>query len=60
MEVDGDSHAYEEIVEKDRRRDEYLTGHGWRVLRFTNEEVYRGLDYVVREIAARTTPPSSP
>nr|MBC8289238.1 DUF559 domain-containing protein [Planctomycetota bacterium] len=37
IEVDGGYH--EETEEKDRARQRYLEQHGWRVIRFSNDEV---------------------
>jgi len=39
VEVDGQSHSSRAGQERDRRKDEWLTGAGWLVLRFSNREV---------------------
>lgn len=42
FEIDGSHHYTDPIqVDKDRRRDEYLAKKGVKVVRFTNEEVYK-------------------
>jgi very-short-patch-repair endonuclease len=41
VEVDGDTHSTDEEREHDRRRDLFMKSHGWRVLRVTNEDVYK-------------------
>ena len=51
VEVDGDTHSTDAEVEHDHRRDEYLTAHGWRVLRVSNQDIYRHLDAVIDGIA---------
>jgi len=48
IEVDGESHDSPEI---DAQRQAYLAKQGWRVLRFSNDEVLRELDWVVDRIA---------
>lgn len=42
IEVDGVSHKGRQ--DQDRRKDEWLTGHGWSVLRFTNQQVMTKLE----------------
>ena len=37
VELDGESHGFEERLKADQRRDALLVGEGFRVLRFTNE-----------------------
>jgi hypothetical protein len=39
IEIDGHSHNTLAARERDQRKDAWLTGAGWTVLRFTNEEV---------------------
>ena len=51
VEVDGDTHSTDEEIAHDRRRDQFLREHGWRILRVRNEEVYRDLDVVMDAIA---------
>lgn len=38
------------IIERDKKRDEFLTSRGWAVLRFSNEEVFKNTEYVVDRI----------
>jgi very-short-patch-repair endonuclease len=61
VEVDGESHDFEERVRHDKRRDEWFLSRGYRVLRYTNEEVTKNLEGVVVAIAlaaAQAAPPS--
>ena len=51
VEVDGDSHGADAAVVYDRRRDVYMNEQGWRVLRVTNEDVFKRLDDVMDGIA---------
>jgi very-short-patch-repair endonuclease len=48
VELDGSQHA--EQAEKDQWRTRMLAGHGYRVLRFWNEEVLTNIDGVVESI----------
>ena len=48
VELDGSSHDYK--YEYDEQRTEFLHNQGIRVLRFSNEQVWQGLDFVVDEI----------
>jgi len=42
VELDGDYHAH--VQENDLRRQQYLAGKGWNVVRFTNEVVLRDVE----------------
>ena len=48
VELDGSSHDYK--YEYDEQRTEFLQNQGIRVLRFSNDQVWQGLDFVVDEI----------
>ncbi|MGN6583014.1 MAG: endonuclease domain-containing protein [Rhizobiaceae bacterium] len=50
MEVDGEHHFRPEGVASDRRRDEWLVGQGYKVLRFTTGEIADSFDGCVEEI----------
>jgi very-short-patch-repair endonuclease len=61
VEVDGESHDFEERVRRDARRDEWFASRGYRVLRFTNDDVMKNLEGVVIAIglaAEQAVPPS--
>ena len=61
VEVDGESHDFEERIRHDKRRDEWFASRGYRVLRFTNDDVTKNLEGVVVAIslaAAQAAPPS--
>ena len=58
IEIDGGYHFNPEIQEADKLRTEILENLGYRVIRFTNEEVTDNIDYVLKSIlAALKTPP---
>ncbi|HJW92123.1 MAG TPA: DUF559 domain-containing protein [Thermoanaerobaculia bacterium] len=50
VEVDGSTHEREYEKEKDRVRDQYLRNLGIAVLRFRDEEIFGGIQYVVERI----------
>jgi very-short-patch-repair endonuclease len=61
VEVDGESHDFEERVRHDERRDQWLASRGYRVLRFTNSDVMGNLEGVALAIllaAEQAVPPS--
>jgi very-short-patch-repair endonuclease len=51
VEVDGESHDFEERIRRDAGRDRWFTSRGYRVLRFTNDDVLKNLEGVVLSIA---------
>ena len=53
VEVDGATHSTEAELASDGERTRVLESHGFLVIRFTNEEVFRALDGVLETI--RTT-----
>jgi very-short-patch-repair endonuclease len=62
VELDGESHDFEERIRHDERRDRWLISRGYRVLRFTNDDVLKNLEGVVLSIAeaAEQVAPLSP
>jgi very-short-patch-repair endonuclease len=61
VEVDGESHDFESRLHHDARRDEWFASRGYRVLRFTNDDVLKNLEGVVMAIglaAEQAAPPS--
>jgi very-short-patch-repair endonuclease len=46
IEVDGNSHHYEEVIQKDRIKQSTLEELGFKVLRFTDEEILKNLNAV--------------
>ena len=47
IELDGYSHQFEDVVEKDLRKTDYLESLGIRVIRFDDEEVMNDIDNVL-------------
>jgi very-short-patch-repair endonuclease len=50
VEIDGESHDFDERIRHDDRRDQWFASRGYRVLRFTNHDVLKNLDGVVLSI----------
>ena len=49
-EVDGSQHLSDEMTKDDRVRNEYLSGLGLRVLRFTNTDVLTRIERIIESI----------
>lgn len=61
IEVDGSQHFQAEQLEYDRMRDDFLTGLGFKILRFSNLEVLRNIEGVIEVIEKSVrNPPESP
>lgn len=52
VEIDGATHSSEDEIAYDKRREAFLRAQGYRVIRFTNEEVYGHSDSVFDAILA--------
>ena len=50
IEIDGLYHSLPEQRISDQERTEWLESNGWKVIRFTNEEVFSNLDRVIERI----------
>ena len=50
IEIDGITHDTEEVVIKDRQRENYLKEAGFKIVRFTDEEVLNNLAGVVNKL----------
>lgn len=55
VEVDGGSHCALERKAQDQRKDEWLTGAGWTVLRFSNREVMADTGACARMVMSTTS-----
>ena len=60
IEVDGGYHNEPEQAEADRLRTQFLNEQGFKVIRFSNEEVLGNLDNVVKKIKSNISHPSCP
>jgi hypothetical protein len=50
VEVDGNSHKALKVRERDARKEAFLAGLGWTILRFTNKEVLENLEGCVQKV----------
>jgi very-short-patch-repair endonuclease len=50
IEVDGGQHYEEESLEYDEKRDAFLEGFGLKVIRFSNLDVLKNIEGVVKKI----------
>jgi very-short-patch-repair endonuclease len=55
IELDGESHDFEERQKTDQRRDAFFASEGFQVLRFTNDQVMSNLEGVVEAIRQATS-----
>jgi hypothetical protein len=60
VEVDGPSHGSLERRQQDAKKDAFLRGIGWTVLRFSNREVMEHLEECVQMVLSTTSKLSTP
>lgn len=62
IEVDGYSHTLDSVIAKDKKKQSDLEKAGFKVIRFTDNEVLKGIENVRRAIedAIEKTPPPAP
>jgi very-short-patch-repair endonuclease len=60
IEVDGESHDFEECIARDAKRDGWFSARGYRVLRYVNHDVINNLEGVVLSILEASTCGSPP
>jgi very-short-patch-repair endonuclease len=58
VELDGDQHGSDANHVYDLRRDAYMTARGWRVIRVSNDQIYKDLGSVLNMLADAIPPPS--
>jgi very-short-patch-repair endonuclease len=51
VEIDGATHCIDEEIAHDKRRTAFLETEGYRVVRFSNQQVYENVGAIVEEIA---------
>lgn len=54
IEIDGDIHQFQQ--EADRRREDFLRSHGYRIIRFSNEQVMQEIEAVLETIYLHCNP----
>ena len=60
IELDGHHHSLPPVCEDDAIRTEYLNNEGYKVIRFTNEQVLHHLDDTLKEIRKAVQAPQAP
>jgi very-short-patch-repair endonuclease len=55
VEYDGISHVDRNRLREDRSRHNWLESHGWRMRYFTDRDLYRRADYILRTVRAART-----
>jgi excinuclease UvrABC ATPase subunit/very-short-patch-repair endonuclease len=60
VEIDGKYHEDKEIIEYDNLRTAWLESQGYKVIRFTNDEVFQNTDQVLTKISQTLHAPKSP
>jgi very-short-patch-repair endonuclease len=50
IELDGYTHRFEEVIEKDKTKDAYANELGFTMLRFPDERIYKDINNVLLEI----------
>ena len=60
IELDGGQHYTEESLKKDRLRDDYLKEKSYKILRFSDRELFRNLNGVLEKKMSFSNPPQSP
>jgi len=51
IELDGEDHYWQDGLERDFKKENYLIVHDIRVLRFENKWVFHDLEYVLKKIS---------
>ncbi len=50
VEIDGESHTFDQTIERDRQRNDILQGLGWQTVRFSNDDVLNRIEDVCMHI----------
>ena len=58
IEIDGDVHAEEQQIKKDKQRQQYLQDLGLRIVRYTNNNALNNLNGVLEDLQQYLPPPS--
>ena len=60
VEIDGDTHTDQKIMNNDEVRTNYLRSLGYEIIRYTNRDVLKNTEGVVQDLNQRLTPSNSP
>jgi cyclase len=50
IEVDGEIHTIEDIARDDQCRQEQIQSFGLHIIRFTNDQIFNNIEFVLEEI----------
>ena len=50
VELDGGQHYTDEGIKKDKRRDDYMMDQGYKILKFSDREIFENLTGVIEKI----------
>jgi len=50
VEIDGGTHLQDDVIKKDKRRDEWSISNGWQVIRFTAKEVKSDVNQCISKL----------
>ena len=50
IELDGESHFHDRAQEYDQKRQKFIESFGIKIIRFLNDDIYKGLDGVLQAI----------
>lgn len=53
IEIDGDTHAEDSAILRDKQRTEYIEALGYTVIRYTNDDVLNNIDGVFEDLGKR-------
>lgn len=50
IEIDGETHQQEKVIQIDKRRDEWTISQGWKILRIPTKIIYNNINDAINEI----------
>ncbi len=53
IEVDGDIHAFEEQIKRDKKREDYLKNIGIQIIRYNNHDILTNIEEVMDDLFRR-------
>lgn len=57
IELDGSIHQLPEVSQNDLEKEAFIKANGLKIIRFTNQEVFKNVNYVLNNIRELTNPP---
>lgn len=53
IEIDGDTHGIDKVIEQDRARTDYLESLGYNMIRYNNGDIMTNIDGVFEDLSSR-------